>query len=39
MQIFKNWHFNLMPKYSMDYFLKKINDLGKKASVRVNKKK
>jgi hypothetical protein len=35
-QIFKNWHFMLMPKYDIDYFSNKIQEIGKKNSGRVS---
>lgn len=35
MQIYKNWHFMLFPKYNIDYFTSKIIDLGKKPAGKV----
>jgi hypothetical protein len=34
--VFKNWHFMLMPKYDIDYFNNKIQEIGRKNSGRVN---
>jgi hypothetical protein len=34
-QIFKNWHFMLFPKYDIEYFMNRISDIGKKNSGRV----
>lgn len=34
-QVFKNWHFILCPKYDVDFFLAKVNEIGKKPSGRV----
>lgn len=36
MQIFKNWHFMLIPKFDMNLFMNKLNDIGRKASARVS---
>ena len=35
-QIFKNWHFMLMPKYDIDYFMNRITEVGRKNSGRVS---
>jgi hypothetical protein len=37
MQIYKNWHFMLFPKYDIDYFMNMTIDHGKKATGRVFK--
>ncbi len=34
MQIFKNWHFMLFPKYDINLFTAKLTDIGKKSSGR-----
>jgi hypothetical protein len=34
-QIFKNWHFMLFPKYDLDYFMNRISEIGKRNSGRV----
>jgi hypothetical protein len=34
-QVFKNWHFMLMPKYDIDYFFNKTQEIGRKNSGRV----
>jgi hypothetical protein len=34
-QIFKNWHFMLFPKYDIKYFTNKVNEIGRKKSGKV----
>ena len=34
-QIFKNWHFMLFPKYDLNYFTNKVIEIGRKNSGRV----
>ena len=35
MNLYKNWHFELFPKYEFELFLSKVNDIGLKGSGKV----
>ena len=35
MEIIKNWHFSVFPKYDFEYFISKVSELGSKPAGRV----
>lgn len=35
MEIYKNWHFMVFPKYDFDYFISKVGEYGNKPAGKV----